>query len=199
MRATNYWTFDGYDIEGFYAAAASGDPTPRGAYITSASLKEPESTNHAPPGVCNVEVMGLVPGGSAVWGVDEGDIASGAYRRSARYQEVKTRVEENLLGRLEALFPGTLDDIVFKESATPITHSRYTRAAGGTGYGIAATVKQFLKGRPDNRGPIPGFYLCGASTRSGHGIAGVLTSGRIAARMVASDLGQPLPSDPGDS
>jgi phytoene dehydrogenase-like protein len=69
---------------------------------------------------------------------------------------------------------------------------RFTRATGGTGYGLAATPDQFLRGRPGYRGPIPGLYLCGASTRAGHGVVGAMSSGRQAAARIAADLGRPL-------
>ena len=75
-----------------------------------------------------------------------------------------------------------------RESATPVTHARFTRASGGTGYGIAATPAQFLRNRPGYRGPLPGLYLCGASTRSGHGIVGAMMSGQASARAVTRGL-----------
>ena len=53
-------------------------------------------------------------------------------------------------------YPGLADKVVFRESATPATQTRYTRAAGGTGYGLAATPEQFMDKRPGSRGPIPG-------------------------------------------
>ena len=51
-------------------------------------------------------------------------------------------------------------------------------------YGLAATPDQFLDRRPGYRGPLPGLYLCGGSTRSGHGISGALASGVHAARTI---------------
>ncbi|HNC99127.1 MAG TPA: hypothetical protein PKW90_23535, partial [Myxococcota bacterium] len=76
---------------------------------------------------------------------------------------------------------------VFQESATPPTQNRYTRASGGTSYGLAATPQQFMEHRPGYRGPVPGLYLTGASTRSGHGILGALASGAQTARAVLKD------------
>lgn len=46
---------------------------------------------------------------------------------------------------------------------------------------------QFLDKRPGFRGPLPGMYLCGASTRAGHGIVSALMSGRSAASCVLAD------------
>lgn len=192
MRATNYWQFDSFNMDDFYRTGAPGESiTPRACYITSASLKDPtHALHHAPEGVGNVEVMTVVPGSAAHWGVPPEDIVAFRYKENARYRELKQAVEENMIDRLEALFPGSKRAIVFRESASPLSHTRFTRAHDGTGYGLAATPEQFLKGRPGYRGPLPHLYLCGASTRAGHGVAGALAGGRRAARTILKDLDQ---------
>lgn len=192
MRATNYWQFDSFNMEDFYKTGAVGEAiTPRACYITSATLKDPSNAaHHAPEGIGNVEVMTVVPGTAAHWGVPPGDVVPFRYKDNARYRELKQAVEANMIDRLEALFPGAKQAIVFRESATPLSHTRFTRAFDGTGYGLAATPQQFLKGRPGYRGPLQSLYLCGASTRAGHGIAGALAGGRRAARAILKDLGE---------
>ncbi len=194
MRATNYWQFDGYDMEGFYLEARERqEPVPRGCYVTSATLKDPATTHHAPAGVTNIEVMTVVPGNAAAWGLTHQEALTGNYRRQQAYQSKKGLVEQDLVNRLESLFPGTKDTIVFQESASPVTQTRYTRASGGSGYGLAASPDQFLNARPGYRGPVAGMYLCGASTRAGHGIVGAMSSGWSAAKRVARELGTEVP------
>jgi phytoene dehydrogenase-like protein len=189
MSATNYWQFDGFDMESFYRDDPSQPITPHGCYITSASLKDPaHALHHAPEGVTNVEVMSIVPGALARWQVHE-DVAAWGYKKNDAYHAIKQRIEEDMIARLDRLFPGTASRIVFRETATPVSHMRYTGATDGTGYGLAATPAQFFEGRPGYRGPIAGLYLCGASTRAGHGIVGAMSSGRSAARRVLKDLG----------
>jgi phytoene dehydrogenase-like protein len=134
-----------------------------------------------------VEVMALVPGRAEAWGVATTDADSPHYRKAGLYQEHKARVEAELVARLERLFPGSTRDIVHRESATPVTHTRFTRATAGSGYGLAATPDQFLERRPAVRGPLPGLYFTGASTRSGHGVLGALASGAQTARAVLKD------------
>lgn len=189
MSARNVWRSDTTDAEAIYAEVDRGEMTGRSAYITSASLKDPDTHGHTPPGVMGVEVMTLAPGRPEAWGVDPGEVASGAYRRREAYQEKKRALEDRLIDHLEAQYPGTKRHIVFRESASPLTHTRYTRATDGTGYGMAATPDQLLQRRPGYRGPIPGLYFAGANTRAGHGIEGVLNSGKHAAAKILADRG----------
>ena len=189
MSNTNYWQFDGYDMESFYSDVwkENSDVHSHGAYITSASLKDPSSTHHAPEGISNVEVMTAVPGTNERWHVKDADALSFHYKDNAAYRDMKLKIEDEMVTRLEALFPGTKDAIVFRESASPVSHYRYTRATAGTGYGLAATPAQFMKGRPGYRGPLKGLYFAGASTRAGHGIVGAMMSGESAAKRVLVD------------
>ncbi len=193
MRASNYWIADKYDFDAMYdTGREDGMLMPQGAYITSASLKDPGTPGHSPEGVMNVEVMTLLQGEPEAWDMKAEDAESWEYRRSQEYNERKDAVEENLIDRLEGLFPGTKEAIVFKESASPMSHIRYTRSSGGSGYGIGMTPKQLDTGRAHPRSPVKGLYLCGASGRHGLGIMGALYSGRDAARRIAEDVGRPL-------
>lgn len=194
LSNTNIWQFDGYDVEGFYGenARKSGPIQVHGCYITSASMKDPTNTlHHAPAGHSNVEVMCVVPSSPERWGghrVNDG----WAYKHDGAYLDQKNAVEADLVARLERLFPGCAERTVLRESATPLSHSRFTGATDGTGYGLAATPAQFMKKRPGYRGPLEGLYLTGASTRSGHGIVGAMMSGRAAALRVLKDVSREL-------
>lgn len=189
MTSSNTWQFDDYDFEAYYKAARDTEaPTPRGCYITSASMKDPGDAWHAPEGVGSVEVMALLPGEPKAWGVTEQQWWDGSYSDSSAYQERKQAIEDDLVRRFDTLFPGGGQRVVFRESATPASQTRYTRASGGTGYGLAGTPEQFNEKRPDVKGPLPGLWFCGASTRSGHGILGALLSGKIAASGIRKHL-----------
>nr|MBV6628851.1 NAD(P)/FAD-dependent oxidoreductase [Oceanococcus sp. HetDA_MAG_MS8] len=181
MRNANYWQFDGYDMEGFYAAT---DLRPRGCYITAATLKDPHTPHHAPAGEDSVEVMTVLPGDPSLWGAEADQIDNWKYKKSATYQAHKERIQDDLIARLDRLFPGSAANVSFAESATPLSHGRYTRATAGTGYGLAATPDQFMGARPGYSGPIPGLFLAGASTRAGHGVVGSMRSGEACARRV---------------
>ena len=182
IGARNLWIFDDPDIDGMYEEIQSGQLRARCAYITSGTAKDPGGPGHAPEGMHTIEVMTLAPGAASAW--TERPPAGVGYRREGDYLERKTRMEEALVERLDQRFPGLAGQIVLRESASPLTHTRYTQATLGTGYGAAATPAQFMKGRPGPKTPIPGLFLAGASTRSGHGIIGALRSGGAAAGAV---------------
>ena len=193
MRASNYWIADDYEVDAAYARGREpGSFMPQGAYITSATRKDPGTPGHAPEGVENVEIMTLLSGEPELWDMQKEDAERWQYRRDGQYGDRKAAIQENLIDRLEGLFPGTREKIVFAESASPMSHIRYTRAAGGTGYGIGMTPAQMDSGRAHPRSPVKGLYLCGASTRHGFGIVGTMLSGRDAARRITEDLGRPL-------
>ena len=187
FKRTNYWRFASNDFEAMYDGIDQGDITPHCAYMTSASLKDPGTGGHAPEGVTSLEIMTVSPGDFGVWGTTEEAALRGGYRQSLDYKAAKEQVEEGLIDHMEAMFPGTRERIVFRESATPVTHTRYTRASAGSGYGLACTPAQFMKGRPGYRGPLAGLYFAGANTRAGHGIVGAMLSARQCVRRVLND------------
>ncbi len=190
MSNTNIWQFDDYDIERLYRESDPGHgPIGVGCcYITSGSLKDPgHPLHHAPAGHTSLEVMALVPSAPARWGA-EGNVYGWDYKHGATYRARKAELEEKLIDRLDAVYPGAKSRVVLRESASPMSHGRFTGATGGTGYGLACTPSQFMKSRPGYHGPVPGLYLTGASTRAGHGIVGAMMGGRAAARRILKDL-----------
>ncbi len=184
MRNTNYWISKHPDVEALYASLDTGEARATAAYVTSASLKDPDNPHHAPPGHMSLEVMTIVSGKPEAWGLEPGEELGWAYKRNERYRAIKQRVEDDLIEMLEARFPGAKERIVYRESATPMSHIRFTNATDGSAYGIALTPAQFGKGRPGYDAILPGLHLAGVSTRAGHGIVGAMSSGRSAARAV---------------
>jgi phytoene dehydrogenase-like protein len=185
---TNYWIYDGYDIEGQYAEVEAGNfPRRPLLFVSIASLKDPHNRRIAPPGRVNLQLMSLAPSDPAAWGVTAEEIASGEYRESPRYQACKAEYSERLLRAANPVFPDLARHVELQELATPITHSRYTLSTGGTSYGIAASPDQFLWRRPGASTEIGGLYLCGASTRTGHGIMGAMMGGLMAAGAIVGN------------
>ncbi len=183
---TNFWIHSSYDQEPIYAEARAGrfHPEPF-CYISIATLKDPTNPRSAPPGIANFELATVVPSQPEAWGIAMDEMASGKYRDNPAYHRVKNAFAARLIEIAQRVFPGLEKDIVFQEVSTPLTHTRYTRSTGGTAYGIALIPSQFLFRRPGHATEIPGLYLCGASTYTGHGIPGVMWSGVLAASHVA--------------
>lgn len=197
---TNYWVYHGTDYEPGYAALARGELADKPwVYISIASVKDPTNRRAAPAGMTNLQVMTLAPARPETWGVTEAEVESGAYRDSPAYQAKKAQVAASLVESARAIFPDLGETIAYQELSTPLSHRRYTLSSGGTSYGIALTPQQFLGGRPAARTEIDGLYLCGASCRTGHGIAGVMMSGLMAAaavsgvRLVQEVFAAPIP------
>ncbi len=176
-------------IERAYREAAAGrmsDAFEPSVYVTSATLKDPSSTNHAPAGHSTLELMTLVPSDPSYWGLSEpaGSWADQPYGKDARYREIKNLLAARMIDRTTEIIPDLHEHIVWQEAATPITQERYTRSTGGTSYGIELAVDQFGPFRPTARTEIEGLYLAGASTRWAHGILGSLNGGVGAASSV---------------
>lgn len=188
--ATNYWVYPSYDHEEQYAITRRGgfSASPF-VYISIASLKDPTHSRLAPPGITNMQVMSLAPDQPSAWGVSAEEARTGSYRKQPTYLAAKESYSRALVRAACRVFPDLPGRIVFQELATPLTQSRYTGSTGGTSYGIAASPQQFLRRRPGIRTEIGGLYICGASTRMGHGIGGVTMSGLFAAAsIVGRDL-----------
>jgi phytoene dehydrogenase-like protein len=190
----NYFVWGTYDIERVYEELEGGRLTSDAmAYITMASLKDPVSGHIAPEGHTNLQIMTLVPREYAVWGVDRGPADGARYHRDREYRRRKNEMMERLIAIAEQVLPGLSEHIDWKEAATPVSQERFTRSTGGTSYGIEMSTDQAGPLRVGPRTEIEGLFLCGASTPSGPGIAGVLRGGVLAAgEILDTDLLRPI-------
>lgn len=162
------------------------------AFLHSATVRDPENPHTAPQGCSSVEVMTMVASDPGLWGVDGSDPDSHDYRKSPVYREVKERVTDSLLDRVEAVYPGARAKTVWSEAATPATQTRYARNTGGAAFGLAVTPTQYGPTRPGSRTAIKGLFLAGTSTRWGTGSPGSMLSGVHAAGAV---LGRDLAAE----
>ena len=191
MPNTNYWCHSSYDAEDAYARAAAGELAHEPpVYITSATVKDPQCTSHAPEGCSTLELMTWATPSPAAWGVDDPASLPSGYSKGERYRERKAQMAERLIGVAEEVVGDVRGHIRWQEAATPLTQSRYTLTTDGSSYGIELATDQIGPRRPSARTPIGGLYLAGASARRGHGIVGALMGGRDAASAVLGrDLG----------
>ena len=174
------------DTDGYYATLEAGKwPDNPVAYMTFSSIKDPTNERLCRPGQTNMQVMTLVPSSYEFWGIEEGPAHGGRYRLNEKYRARRRQIADDILAVAEQAIPGLRDSIVFQETATPITHERFTWSTGGTSYGIECTPDQFLFNRPSPATPVRGLFLAGASTMGAHGIAGTMGGGVMAASAVA--------------
>ncbi len=179
---TNWWVWGSYDIEGIYERIEQGElPDEKPAYITVTSLRDPRSRHIAPEGYTNLQVMTMVPAHYDLWHVEEGPAAGGRYHRDPEYRRRKSALMDELLATAEEVIPELREHVHWKEAATPVTQERFTHSTGGTSYGIEFATDQMGPMRIGPEAGLPGLFLCGASTPSGHGIANVMLSGLRAA------------------
>jgi phytoene dehydrogenase-like protein len=181
---TNFWIWGSTDIEGIYEQLEAGHlPDVPFAFVSTASLKDPTNPHLAPGGQTNLQIMTVVPREYAIWNRESGPVAEGRnrYHRDPAYRQTKAELMERLFETAEIAIPGLREHVVWQESASPLTQERFTRSTGGTSYGIEFACDQMGPLRIGPETDIAGFYLCGASTPSGHGIANVMRSGVVAA------------------
>lgn len=179
---SNLWIWGSTDIEGIYARLEAGEmPDVPLAYVTIATLKDPTSRHMAPAGRTNLQIMTLVPHDYALWHVERGPADGGRYHRDPEYRRRKAELAERLLEVADRHVPGLRQHVAWQEAATPVTQERFTHSTGGTSYGIEFATDQMGPLRMGPETDVPGLFLCGASTPSGHGIANVMRSGVVAA------------------
>lgn len=188
---TNYYYSPGTaPPERIFGQIVEGGGRPRGewleqmaaempVFVHCSTLKDPDNPRLAPPGCTTLEVMAPVPAEPALWSERPGE-----YRREPAYLEMKQRLEEVLAERAVAAIPALAGKVAWRELATPLTQSRYTRSSGGACFGLEPNIRQFGPFRPGVRTEIEGLFLCGTSCAWGPGVEASMTSGMHAAGAV---------------
>ena len=105
------------------------------------------------------------------------------------YQEKKEAAANNLIHRLETIFPGLNASLDYQEVGTPRTHRRFLGRDDGTYGPIPSRKLAGLLGMPFNKTAIPQLYCVGDSTFPGQGLNAVAFSGFACGHRVAVDLG----------
>lgn len=153
-------------------------------FVQSSTRRDPANNPGAPAGHAAIEVQTMVPSDWRVWGIDGYDIGSGAYRRSATYNQVKEIITEGMLQRVERAYPGTSTKVSWAELGTPASQERFTHTSGGAAMGLEPIVSQAGPFRPGTRTGIKGLFLAGTSTAWGPGTQGSMLSGLHAASAI---------------
>lgn len=101
--------------------------------------------------------------------------SAGAAANRKRKEEFTAR----LLTAAECVIPGLRNRILYRQTASPTTFTRYALTDNGNIYGAA-------RGQwcPPAKTPLPGLMLVGAGCQSGPGVEAVVISGVCAANLV---------------
>ncbi|MBN9792213.1 ferredoxin-NADP reductase [Pseudonocardia sp. TMWB2A] len=186
--ATNFVLHGRYDMQTTYDVMDRGGWDPEGwLAISSPTLKTWGRKHFGPPGHSSIEAFCSVPGEYDFWG--GGDPMSGpSYKHSPLYEQRKAEIEGVVMERMLEALPELRGHVLWQESATPLTHERFTlsrmpygpenaRDQIGPGRRIAATTE------------IRGLYLAGASTTYMYGIAFTMRGGvGTASEILGTDL-----------
>jgi phytoene dehydrogenase-like protein len=101
----------------------------------------------------------------------------------------KAAIEADLLVRLEAEVPGISTHIVFKQSASALTSSRFTLNYKGAMLGWEMSPEQLGEGRPTIESPVRNLLITGHWAQPGGGITPVIVSAMDAARAITGSAG----------
>lgn len=186
--ATNYVSHERYDMQTTFDLMDRGEWDPRGwLAVSSPTLKTGGVRHFGAPGHSSIEAFTTVPGEHAFWGGGD-PLAGKGYEDSPAYQERKAEVEEVLLERTLGLLPELRGHVVWTESATPLTHERYTLSR--MPYGPENSKGQIGPGRRLSvKTEVAGLYLAGASTVFLYGVAFTLRGGvGTASEILGRDL-----------
>jgi phytoene dehydrogenase-like protein len=107
------------------------------------------------------------------------------------WDEAREAVADRMIDALEAHAPGFKASIVARRILSPLDLEREFGLVGGDIFHGCLSLDQLYSARPvighaDYRSPIPGLYMCGASTHPGGGVTGA--PGHNAAREMVRDF-----------
>ena len=181
MTDANVWHYSSTDIDGAYRPLLEGRfPKDDFFFLSSPSLKDPDSTEKAPPGHHTLELVTLAPFAPfAKWA------GMKTMKRGAEYEGLKAELTYRLLGCVERYVPGIRGSITVQELGTPATNLTYAAAPLGAIYGPEHAPDQMGPWRYGMKGAIPGLFLCGSST-IGAGIVPGAVSGFGAGKMAVA-------------
>lgn len=180
ITSGNRWILRSADLEQMYAHARDPDPLGRGpipgAFLTCTTAKDPRERTD---GVATFEAFALVSHAAFARFAD-----SPHDERPPEYHALKRALADQVLDLLEADAPGLRGALRFEAIGSPLTNQRYVAATDGAMYGTEKHLGQLGPLGWGPATPVPGLWMCGASSL-GHGVATATLSGvQTAARVL---------------
>ena len=181
MTDANVWHFSSANLDEVYAPADRGAlPSADFFFLSSPSLKDPDSPGKAPPGHHTVELVTLAP-------FEPFSRWAGAktMRRGEDYDRLKADLGDRWLAAAERYVPGLRGHVQVLEVATPVTAQSFVGTPRGSIYGPEHTPDLIGPFRYGAKSPIDGLFLCGSSVL-GCGVVPCAASGRIAGKLATA-------------
>ncbi|MCC6622834.1 MAG: NAD(P)/FAD-dependent oxidoreductase [Deltaproteobacteria bacterium] len=193
LDSGNVWYSRTPDIDAHYAATRTDGAVLEdipGLFLTTTTLKDP--TKAPKHGHHTMESFAFV---------DYQAFTRWAHTRFGERPADYTAMKQTLIGRMlkvvDEFVPGLSKRVVFADLGTPLTNQHYVEATGGSLYGTEKRLRQLGPFAFAPRSALPGLYLAGASTMSGHGIMGATLSGLDVARAILGCSNQDILSQKG--
>ena len=107
------------------------------------------------------------------------------------WDDAREAVADLMVDTVDAHAPGFKGSVIARQVLSPLDLERDYGLVSGDIFHGCLSLDQLFSARPvlghaDYRSPIPGLYMCGASTHPGGGVSGM--PGRNAAREIVKDL-----------
>ncbi|HHW14636.1 MAG TPA: hypothetical protein GXX28_06850, partial [Firmicutes bacterium] len=141
----------------------------------------------APPGQSSLVLQCMSAyGWMDRWGTGASGGEGGGARRTARYQELKAFVTEQLIRTAERVIPNLRRRIVVQDAATPLTLERYTLNSEGATAGWTWDPRRSpFKGMGGRyKTPVTNLFEAGHWTGSPGGVPTAALSARMVADLV---------------
>lgn len=100
--------------------------------------------------------------------------------RGAEYEALKSELQERLLQQFLGYMPGLKNKIAHAELSTPLSTMHFTRAAGGSIYGLETTPARFANPWLRPRAPVRNLFMSGCDVAMA-GVVGAMVGGVLAA------------------
>lgn len=159
----------------------SGDPHTSEISILAPSLRD---KSLAPEGCGTLTLfMPAFMDYNSEWLTQKDD--AGNYIRGEAYKELKSRIAEILIGRVEEkLAPGLRRHIMFYDVATPVTHWRYTGNRNGSMMGAKPGRQNMQSKVAHYRTPVKNLFLGGHWAELGGGVPIAVKAGANATLFI---------------
>ncbi|MCB1306308.1 MAG: NAD(P)/FAD-dependent oxidoreductase, partial [Leptospiraceae bacterium] len=166
LNGANLWIYDSLDHDRNFAdrnRLLHGKPP--AMYASFPSMKDPAARSHTAELISFLDYHPFSDWSAREW-----------KNRGAEYDELKLRMQNHMLERMDDVVPGFSNLVSYAELSTPLTNEHFSGHPRGSIYGLACIPERFKKKWIGINTPIKGLYITGADAAS-PGFAGAMMGG----------------------